>query len=156
MRWKDFLTWLPHWLLLGSLWWIPPGSHLLHSSLTLLENMYSISEKVSATYVLNYLGSWEMCFSNILLEGYIEKPPLLDCAIPMDTFPTEGHSNSCLLLKWSSTMACLCQVSTMWNQESWHSCCLSLTEAISRDKDLIFMDTLFRCQWSGKTVGYVP
>lgn len=52
MRWKTFLTWLLHWLLLGVLWWIPPGSHLLHSSSTCLEYTYSTSEEASATYTL--------------------------------------------------------------------------------------------------------
>ena len=69
----------------GFLWWTPPGSHLLLSSSTFLEYRYSISEKASATHVLSYLGSWEICSSNILMEGQMESLHSLIYVIPVDT-----------------------------------------------------------------------
>ena len=61
------------------------------------------------THVLNDLQSWEICSSNILMEGQVESLLSLICVTSVDTSVTH-HSNSHLLLKWSSTVACLSQM----------------------------------------------
>ena len=52
-------------------------------------------------------------------------------------FPFHTWRN-CFLPNWVT-----CSKSHYWNQKSQCSCCLSLSEPISRDKDWIFMSALF-------------
>ena len=62
------------------------------------------------TYALNYFQSWEIGSSNILMEGQVESLLSLICVTSVDTSSVTHHSNSHLLLKWSSTVACLSQI----------------------------------------------
>ena len=62
------------------------------------------------TYVLNYLQCWEICSSNILMEGQVESLLSLICVTSVDTSSVTHHSSSHLLLKWSSTVAYLSQI----------------------------------------------
>ena len=60
--------------------------------------------------------------------------------------PGRGVDSSWLATTGSSN--CFAHAHKSCNQKRQCSCCLSLPEPISRNKDWIFMGTLFRCQQS--------